>query len=403
MPYTTFPGNDTILTTRDGNALSAEGCELKGIVMSKGLEGIVAATTAISCIDGQNGRLFYRGIEINELASKSSFEETTALLWYGKLPTSHQLESFVHKFQANRQIPNEVLALMMAMPKQTSAMEVLRTAVSALSAYDPLEEDNSLEANVQKSIRLTASMPTIVAAWDRIRNGLWPVPPSNELSHAANFLYMLTGTKPEDKAAEVLDTCLVLHGDHGLNASTFAARITASTLSDLHSAIVSAIGTLKGPLHGGANEQVMRMLLEIGRPDRADQWTRGALAAKRKIMGFGHRVYKADDPRAIWLQRLAQELAEASGKTTWYEISERVRNLVQEAKPLPVNVDFYSASVYYTLGIPIDLFTPIFAISRVSGWTAHVYEQYSDNRLIRPESEYVGPTDVDYTPIEERK
>lgn len=370
--------------------------------MSKGLEGVVAATTAISFIDGLNGRLFYRGIEINELAEKSSFEETTALLWYGKLPNAHQLESFEHKFKANRQIPNEVLALMMAMPKHTSAMEVLRTAVSALSAYDPLEEDNSLEANVQKSIRLTASMPTIVASWDRIRNGYWPVPPSTELGHAANFLYMLTGKEPDAKAAEVLDTALILHADHGLNASTFAARITASTLSDLHSAIVSAVGTLKGPLHGGANEQVMKMLLEIGDVSRVDQYIRGALAAKKKIMGFGHRVYKADDPRAMWLQRLSRELAESSGKRTWYETSERVRHLVQESKPLPVNVDFYSASVYYTLGIPIDLFTPIFAMSRVSGWTAHVYEQYSDNRLIRPESEYVGPMDVQYTPIEQR-
>ncbi|KAB8140468.1 citrate synthase [Chloroflexia bacterium SDU3-3] len=371
--------------------------------MSKGLEGVVAASTAISFIDGQNGRLFYRGLEINELAENSTFEETTALLWYGKLPTKSQLESFERKFRANRQIPNEVLAMMMAFPKQTSAMEVLRTAVSALSAHDPLEEDNSLEANVQKSIRLTASMPTIVAAWDRIRNGLWPVPPSTELSHAANFLYMLSGKEPDPKAAEVLDTCLILHADHGLNASTFAARITASTLSDLHSAIVSAIGTLKGPLHGGANEQVMRMLLEIGSVDRADQWTRGALAAKKKIMGFGHRVYKADDPRAMWLQRLAEELAQSSGNTKWYEISERVRAIVQDSKPLPVNVDFYSASVYYTLGIPIDLFTPIFAISRTSGWTAHVYEQYSDNRLIRPESEYIGPMNVPYLPISDRK
>lgn len=371
--------------------------------MGKGLEGIVAASTAISYIDGMNGRLFYRGIEINELAEKSSFEETTALLWYGKLPTTSQLDSFEKKFCENRQIPNEVLAMMMAMPKKTAAMEVLRTAVSHLSAYDPDDLDNSLEANVQKSIRLTASMPTIVAAWDRIRNGLWPIPPSNELGHAANFLYMLSGKEPDEKSAEVLDTCLILHADHGLNASTFSARITASTLSDLHSAITSAIGTLKGPLHGGANEQVMRTLLEIGDPDRADTYIRGALNAKKKIMGFGHRVYKADDPRAAWLQRLSKELAESSGNTKWYEISERVRKQVQDAKPLPVNVDFYSASVYYTLGIPIDLFTPIFAISRVSGWTAHVYEQYSDNRLIRPESEYIGPMDVAYTPIDERK
>ncbi len=370
--------------------------------MGKGLEGVVAASTAISCIDGLNGRLFYRGIEINELAEQSSFEETTALLWYGKLPTKQQLESLERKFRENRQIPNEVLGLMMSMPRKTGAMEVLRTAVSALSAYDPEDHDNSLEANVHKSIRLTASMPTIVAAWDRIRNGQWPVPPSADLGHAANFLYMLTGKVPDPAAAEVLDTCLILHADHGLNASTFSARITASTLSDLHSAIVSAIGTLKGPLHGGANEQVMRMLLEIGDPDRTEQYIRGALAAKKKIMGFGHRVYKADDPRAAWLQRLSQKLAESSGNRKWFDISERVRTLVQDAKTLPVNVDFYSASVYYTLGIAIDLFTPIFAISRVAGWTGHVYEQYSDNRLIRPESEYVGPMDVHYVPIDQR-
>jgi len=370
--------------------------------MGKGLEGVVAASTAISYIDGMNGRLFYRGIEINELAEHSSFEETTALLWYGKLPTQRQLASFKGKFVNNRQIPNEILAMMMAMPKKATPMEVLRTAVSALSAYDPEDQDNSLQANVHKSMRLTAALPTIVAAWDRIRNGQWPILPSTSLDHASNFLYMLTGKEPDPKAAKVLDACLILHADHGLNASTFSARITASTLSDLHSAIVSAIGTLKGPLHGGANEQVMRMLLEIGQPDRADQYIRGALSNKQKIMGFGHRVYKADDPRAAWLQRLSRELAESSGRQKWYQISERVRTLVQESKPLPVNVDFYSASVYYTLGIPIDLFTPIFAISRVAGWTAHVYEQYSDNRLIRPESEYIGPMDVHYAPIAER-
>jgi citrate synthase len=370
--------------------------------MGKGLEGIVAASTAISYIDGVNGRLFYRGIEINELAEHSTFEETTALLWYGKLPNRRQLDSFRRKFVGNRQIPNELLAMMMAMPKKTTPMEVMRTAVSALSAYDPEDLDNSLQANVHKSLRLTAAMPTIVAAWERIRNNLWPIAPHPDLGHAANFLYMLTGKEPNPKSAQVLDTCLILHADHGLNASTFSARITASTLSDLHSAIVSAIGTLKGPLHGGANEQVMRMLLEIGQPERADQYIRGALSNKQKIMGFGHRVYKADDPRAAWLQRLSRDLAESSGRRKWYDISERVRQLVQDAKPLPVNVDFYSASVYYTLGIPIDLFTPIFAISRVGGWTAHVYEQYSDNRLIRPESEYIGPMDVHYVPIEQR-
>jgi citrate synthase len=370
---------------------------------SKGLEGIVAAQTAISMIDGQNGRLFYRGIDINDLASHSTFEETTSLLWYGKLPTDKQLESFKRKFIENRLIPNEIIALLLLLPKKTTPMGVLRTAVSALAAFDPETGDNSLEANVHKSIRLTAAFPTIVAAWERIRNGLWPVTPSTTLSHSANFLYMLTGKEPTAEAARILDQCLILHADHGLNASTFAARVTASTLSNLHSSIVSAIGTLKGPLHGGANEQVMRMLLEIGSVDRVDQYMRGAFAAKKKIMGFGHRVYRADDPRAMWLQTLAKNLAEETGNTKWYEMSERIRTIVQDAKPLPVNVDFYSASVYYTLGIPIDLFTPIFAVSRVAGWTAHVYEEYSDSRLIRPESEYIGPRDVPYTPIAERK
>lgn len=370
---------------------------------SRGLEGIVAAQTAISFIDGLNGRLLYRGIDINALAEHSTFEETTALLWYGDLPTARQLDSFQRKMVENRLVPNEVVALLLLLPRKTTPMGVLRTAVSALAAFDPEMGDNSLEANVNKSIRLTAAMPTIVAAWERIRNGLWPVTPSDQLSHAANFLYMLSGKEPDPAAARVLDRCLILHADHGLNASTFAARITASTLSNLHSAVVSAIGTLKGPLHGGANEQVMRMLLEIGNPERVDQYMRGAFAARKKIMGFGHRVYKADDPRALWLQRLAAHLADTSGNRRWYEMSERIRTIMQAEKPLPVNVDFYSASVYYTLGIPIDLFTPIFAISRVAGWTAHVYEQYSDNRLIRPESEYIGPVDVPYTDVASRQ
>jgi citrate synthase len=369
---------------------------------AKGLEGVVAAQTAISLIDGLNGRLFYRGIDVNELAEHSTFEETTALLWYGKLPNAAQLESMQRKFTRNRQIPNEVIAVLLALPKQTSPMDVLRTCVSVLATYDPQGLDNSLDANLNKSVRLTAALPTIAAAWDRIRNGLWPIVPRTDLSHAANFLYMLTGKEPSAAAARVLDIALVLHADHGLNASTFAARVTASTLSDMHSAIVSAIGTLKGSLHGGANEQVMRMLEEIGDPDRVAEYMQAAFATKRKIMGFGHRIYKADDPRAPWLQRLAKDLAEATGNMRWYEMSERIRKIVQAEKPLPVNVDFYSASVYYTLGIPIDLFTPIFAISRVAGWTAHVYEQYTDNRLIRPEAEYIGPIDVPYTPLPER-
>lgn len=372
---------------------------------TKGLAGVVAAETGISYIDGQNGRLFYRGIDIHELAEHSTFEETTALLWYGKLPTQAQLESFKQKFVANRGLPDPIISILLALPKTTTPMSALRTAVSALGPFDASEaqqEDNSLEANVQKSIRLTSSMPTVVAAWDRIRNGLWPIMPRDDLSHSANFLYMLTGEVPSETAAHMLDIALILHADHGLNASTFAARITASTLSNLHSAVVSAIGTLKGSLHGGANEEVMRMLREIGDPDRVDQFLRGALAAKRKIPGFGHRVYKVDDPRATWLHDMSRKAAEDKGELRWFEISEKVREHIQAQRELPVNVDFYSASLYYVIGVPIEIFTPLFAISRVAGWTAHVYEQLSDNRLIRPGAEYIGPMGVSYTPLAER-
>lgn len=387
-----------MVTLKDGIIPSQEEAAKK----SRGLEGIVAARTGISYIDGDNGRLFYRGIDINDLAANSTFEETTALLWYGKLPTRSQLDRFKEKFAENRLIPNDVISILLSLPKKTSPMGVLRTATSVMATYDPDEGNNSLEANVNKSVRLTAAMPTVVAAWERIRNGLWPVTPSTELSHAANFLYMLTNYVPTEAEAKVLDIALILHADHGLNASTFAARITASTLSNLHSSITSAIGTLKGPLHGGANEQVMRTLLEVGEVENVEPAIMKMLDAKQKIMGFGHRVYKADDPRAAWLQKLSKQIGEEKGNTKWYDMSERIRALVQENRKLPVNVDFYSASLYYTLGIPIDLFTPIFAISRVSGWTAHVYEQYSDNRLIRPTSEYIGPEDVPYVPIKER-
>jgi citrate synthase len=372
---------------------------------TKGLQGVVAAQTAISYVDGQNGRLFYRGIDINELAEKSTFEETTALLWYGKLPNQNQLERFKQKFVDNRKLPDPIISILFALPKTTSPMSALRTAVSALGPFDEAEAqyaDNSLESNVSKSIRVTASMPTMVAAWDRIRKGMWPIMPREDLSHSANFLYMLTGKEPSETAARMLDIALILHADHGLNASTFAARVTVSTLSNLHSAVVSAIGTLKGSLHGGANEEVMRTLLEIGDADRVEQYMRGALSAKKKIPGFGHRVYKVNDPRASWLQDLSRQVAEDSGDTRWYQISERVREYMQQHRDLPVNVDFYSASLYYTSGVPIEIFTPLFAISRVSGWTAHVYEQLSDNRLIRPGAEYIGPLNVPYTPLEGR-
>jgi len=377
--------------------------ETKGT--SKGLQGVVAAQTAISYVDGQNGRLYYRGIDINELAEHSTFEETTSLLWYGKLPTKSQLDSFTQKCVINRKLPDPIISILFALPKTTSPMSALRTAVSALGPFDEAEahtSDNSLESNVSKSIRVTASMPTIVAAWERIRNGAWPIMPREDLSHSANFLYMLTGKEPSETAARMLDIALILHADHGLNASTFAARVTASTLSNLHSAVVSAIGTLKGSLHGGANEEVMRMLLEIGNVDRVEQYMRGSLAAKKKIPGFGHRVYKANDPRAQWLGDLSHKVAKDKGDTRWIQISERVRDYMNQHRELPVNVDFYSASLYYVMGIPVEIFTPVFAISRVSGWTAHVYEQLSDNRLIRPGAEYIGPMDVKYTQFDER-
>lgn len=371
----------------------------------KGLQGVVAAQTGISFVDGQNGRLFYRGVDIHELAEKSTFEETTALLWYGKLPNQSQLDRFTQKFVDNRKIPDPILSILLALPKTTSPMSALRTAVSSLGPFDEAEahtSDNSLESNVIKSIRVTASMTTIVAAWDRIRKGMWPIMPRDDLSHSANFLYMLTGEVPTETAARMLDIALILHADHGLNASTFAARVTASTLSNLHSAVVSAIGTLKGSLHGGANEEVMRMLLEIGDVDRVEQYMRGALAAHKKIPGFGHRVYKVDDPRAGWLHKLSEQASQDSGNMRWYDISERVRAYMKSQRDLPVNVDFYSASLYYVIGVPTEIFTPLFAISRVAGWTAHVYEQLSDNRLIRPGAEYIGPMGVQYAALEER-
>jgi citrate synthase len=375
-------------------------------VTGKGLQGVVAAQTAISYIDGQNGRLFYRGIDINELAEHSTFEETTALLWYGVLPTKDQLESFKQKFALNRMIPDPLISILFVLPKTTTPMSALRTAVSALGPFDEAEaqsSDNSLESIVSRSIRVTASMPTIVAAWDRIRKGQWPIMPREDLSHSANFLYMLNGEVPTETAARMLDIALILHADHGLNASTFAARVTASTLSNLHSSVVSAIGTLKGSLHGGANEEVMRMLLEVGDVNRVEQYLRGALAAKKKIPGFGHRVYKVDDPRATWLRNLSRKVAEDSGEMRWYEISEQMRQYVQQNRELPVNVDFYSASLYYVAGVPIEIFTPLFAISRVAGWTAHVYEQLSDNRLIRPGAEYIGKMGVPYVALDQRK
>ncbi len=367
-----------------------------------GLEDIVAAYSYICDLDGKLGKLTYFGLDIHDLARYSSFEETAYLLWYGVLPTKEQLEGVSAQLCANRALPGPVIELMRLLPGTSTPMDVLRTTVSSLSSFDPDAGDNSPEANHRRSIRLTAVLPTIVAGWDRLRNGKEPVAPLTDGNHATNFLYMLTGEMPDAYKAHMMDVVLILHADHELNASTFAARVTAGTLASMYAAITSAIGTLSGPLHGGANEQVMRMLLKIGEVDRAGTYIRGALDRHERIMGFGHRVYKTEDPRATHLRQMSRELGERTGDTRWYEISHIIEEYIKELKGLYANVDFYSASVYYMMGIPIDLDTPIFACSRTTGWTAHVLEQYANNRLIRPRAEYVGPKNVAYVPIEQR-
>lgn len=367
----------------------------------KGLEDIVAVSSEVCSID--NGVLTYRGINIDELAEHATFEEVIYLLWHGELPKEVQLEPLRQELSANRTLPPEVIAQMRQFPKMASPMEVLRTVVSMLSLYDPNASDNSREANLRKSIRLTAKIPTAVTAFERIRQGQDPIEPKPGQTLAQSFLYMLQGKEPSDLAVRAFDKALVLHADHELNASTFAARVTAATLSDLHSAITSAIGTLKGPLHGGANQRVMEMLREIAKPENVPAYLEAAVARKEKIMGFGHRVYKDGDPRAKHLKEMSRLLGQSIGDTTWYEISTLIEDHFYKLKKLKPNVDFYSASVYFTLGIPADLFTPIFACSRVAGWTAHCLEQYANNRLIRPRAEYRGPVNQHWIPMGDRK
>lgn len=372
------------------------------LILSKGLDNIIVAQTELSSIDGYNGVLTYRGINIHELAGQASYEEIVHLLWYGKLPTRAELASLKRTLAENRELPGDVIDIIRKFPSSAVPMEALRTVVSALSMFDPEAEDISREATQRKAVRLTAKFSTIVATYDRLRNGKEPVAPNPELDHAANTLYMLTGSRPEAIHAQALDTYFVLLADHGLNASTFTARAVISTLADLHSAITAALASLKGPLHGGANEATMRMFLEIGELDNVESWIANAFAQKRKIMGFGHRVYRTGDPRAFHLQRLARALGEHVGDTRWYEMSLRVEKAVQSHRELYPNVDFFSAAVLYYCGIPIDLFTPMFACSRIAGWSAHALEQYADNRLMRPQSEYVGPKENRFIPIDER-
>ncbi|WP_135555240.1 citrate synthase [Paenibacillus cymbidii] len=367
---------------------------------TKGLEGIVATTSSISSII--DGELTYRGINIDELAEQAMFEEVAYLLWYGKLPTKSELEELKRELNANASLPDAVIQQIKLYPQGTNSMAALRTAVSSLALYDGEANDMSKEANIRKAIRLQAQIPSVIAAFARIREGKAPIAPKGSGGIAENFLYMLTGEQPDKVAIEALDKALVLHADHELNASTFAARVTVATLSDIYSGVTSAIGALKGPLHGGANEAVMAMLEEIGTIDNVEAYVSRKLENKEKLMGFGHRVYKNGDPRAKHLQKMSLELGKLTGDTKWYDMSIKIEDMVTSLKGLKPNVDFYSASVYTTLGIPRDLFTPIFAISRASGWTAHILEQYENNRLIRPRAEYTGPATASYVPLDKR-
>src|SRR5437016_10246162 len=370
----------------------------------KGLEGVVATISGICYIDGEQGVLAYRGIDIHDLADHSNFEETCYLLWFGRLPKRNELRELRERLAEERKLDASIINLLRIAPKQALPMDVLRTAVSALSFYDPEFQRNDHDANVHKSIRLTSQIAMIVAAYDRIRKGKEVVEPDRNLSHAANFLLQLNGTKPSETAERALDIALILHADHELNASTFVARVTAATLSDMHSAITSAIGALKGPLHGDANESVFHILMAIDR-DGVDpvEYIKCMLEQMKKISGFGHRVYHTEDPRATHLRKMSRDLGNSSGKGKWFEMSSRIEQFVKSEKKLNANVDFYSASTYHTLGIDVDMFTPVFAVSRISGWTAHVIEQLDDNRLIRPRADYVGPAyPQHYIPIDRR-
>ena len=370
-----------------------------------GLEDVVATSSAICYLDGDRGVLAYCGYDIHDLAQSATFEEVCFLLWHRRLPTRAELGDLQSQLAASRQLKEPIIRLMRSLPP-VNGMDALRTVTSALAHYESDVEETSPAAQYRKAVRLTAQISSIVATWGRLQAGGGPIAPDPAMGHAANFLYMLTGERPNSTAIRAFDIALTLHADHELNASTFAARVAAATLTDIYSVMVAAIGTLKGPLHGGANAEVMKMLLELGQTasgDRVDDFVRGKLARKEKIPGFGHRVYKTEDPRATHLRQMSRELGKRGGNTAWFDMSQRIEALVKGEKKLNPNVDFYSASTYYALGIPIDLYTPIFAVSRISGWTAHVLEQYANNRLIRPRADYTGPSYPQrFTPLEQR-
>lgn len=372
-------------------------------VTARGLEGIVAAETRIGDVRGAEGLLLYCGYDINELAGKVSYEEVIYLLWHDRLPNRLELDTLSHELRNSRALPKGVVDFIKKAPKKAQPIDIMRTAVSMLGCYDSPHPEDAIDANRRTAIKLVAQIGVVAAYFHRARNGLSLPPVRDDLGEAAHFLYLLTGEEPSAEAERTLDMAYVLHAEHGLNASTFAARVTISTLSDMYSAITSAIGTLKGPLHGGANEGVIHMLQEIGSLEAVDQWVAEALEQRKKIMGIGHRVYKTLDPRAPHLKAMAVELCKKLGEPKWIKMSERIAEIMKQEKNLNANVDFYSATVYYSLGIPTDLFTPIFAIARMSGWTAHILEQLADNRLFRPLSDYIGkPFGLKVVPIDQR-
>jgi citrate synthase len=372
------------------------------ITATRGLEDVLAGTSAISTVDGIKGRLIYSGYDIRDLVASSSFEETTYLLWNRTLPAKKQLDDLDQKLTAARPLPPQILSLMQSLPKTAQPMAILRTVVSALAFYDA-NPDGRTPENLQRiSIQLVAQAPTIVAAWERMRKGLEPLAPRPDLDYAGNFLYMMSGKVPDQLAARVLDEAFIMHADHEFNASTFTARVIVGTLSDMYSAIVGAIGALKGPSHGGANQDVMTLLDAIADPAKVEQVVMDKLAAKQRIPGFGHRVYKTYDPRALLLKKRSEELGKLMGDTKWFAMSSKIEDVVIREKKIYPNVDFYSASTYHALGIPTDMFTAVFVIARMSGWTAHAMEQYADNRLIRPRADYTGPMDLEYVAIDKR-
>ncbi|HEX8898715.1 MAG TPA: citrate synthase [Chthoniobacterales bacterium] len=374
------------------------------MTVSRGLEGVIANSTALSDVLGDKGQLIYCGYDINELVGKVTYKEVVYLLWHKKLPNRKELETFLRELRSQRQLPGPVVDFLKSAPKDANPMDVMRTAISMLGLYDPdNEKEATPEINRQRATSITAKIGVIAAYFHRARNGKSLPPVRDDLTEAEHFLYLMCGEPQSKEASDTLDVAFILHADHGMNASTFSARVTISTLSDFYSAITSAIGTLKGPLHGGANEGVIHMLEEIGSPDKVDAYVEKQLAEKKKIMGIGHRVYKTLDPRAPHLRAMAVKLSGKLGEPKWIKMSERIAELMKEKKNLNANVDFYSATVYYSLGIPTDLFTPVFAIARCSGWCAQVLEQLEDNRLYRPLSEYVGePVGKKVVPIDER-